>query len=298
MFDLRTLYEPRSVAEAVSMLVDHPEARVMAGGSDNLVKLRDGHLGGLDWVSIYAIDDLRRIEIDADGALRIGALASFASVADYPDVRRTAHSLADAVATIGGPQVRNIGTIGGNLCNGVPSADSASTCYAWDAVLELTGPGGVRTLPVADFYLSVGKVDLRPGELLTAIVVPRAHYAGYKGAYSKYAMRGAMDIATVNCSTTVRLTADARSVDDVRIAFGVAAPTPIRAPHGEDALRGRPTTQDAVNEAAAAALQDTRARDSWRASKAFREHLLEEIARRCLLKSIKRAGGEVVGVHS
>jgi len=297
MFDLRTLYEPRSVAEAVQMLVDHPDARIMAGGSDNLVKLRDGHLGGLDWVSIYAIDDLRRIEVDADGALRIGALASFTSVANSPDVRRCAHSLADAVATIGGPQVRNIGTIGGNICNGVPSADSASTCYAWDAVLELTGPDGVRTLPIADFYLSVAHVDLRPAELLTAIVIPRAHYAGYKGAYYKYSMRNAMDIATVNCSTTVRLSADADTVDDVRIAFGVAAPTPIRAPHGEDALRGRPTTRENVDAAASAAIEDTRARDSWRASKAFREQMLAEIARRCLLKSIKRAGGAVPGVH-
>ena len=132
---------------------------------------------------------------------------------------------------------------------------------------------------------------------LLMIVVPLVYIfaAAFAQGWRVYA-QNIMDPLTLHAIWLTVLVA--LIVVPVNIAFGVAAPTPIRAPRGEDALRGRPTTQDAVNEAAAAALQDTRARDSWRASKAFREHLLEEIARRCLLKSIKRAGGEVVGVHS
>ena len=293
MFDLKALYEPATVDEAVRLLVEHEGARVMAGGSDNLVKLRDGKLGGLEWVSIYGIDALRQIALDADETLRIGALCTFTQVAENDLVRRCVVSLPEALLTIGGPQVRNIGTIGGNLCNGVPSADSASTCFAWDARIELTGPDGVRVLPIADFYISAGKVDLRPTELMTAVLFPREAYTGFKGAFAKYAMRGAMDIATVNCSTTIKMSPDQATIEDARIAFGVAAPTPIRAPQGEAVLRGRRPTHDLVDAAAAAAIGDTRARDSWRASKAFREHMLEEMTRRCLLKSIKRAGGEI-----
>jgi len=293
MFDIKALYVPDTVEEALTLLADHPEAHIMAGGSDNLVKLRDGKLLGLEWVSIFGLDELRRITLDDDDTIRIGPLASFTEVARSPIVRGRVPSLAEAVLTIGGPQVRNVGTLGGNLCNGVPSADSASTCFAWDAEIELSTADAVRTLPIADFYITAGKVDLRPGELVTGVLVRRAAYQGWHGAYHKYAMRNAMDIATVNCSTTVRLSADRSTVADARIAFGVAAPTPIRAPHGEEALRGRPVSQATVDAAAKAAIADTRARDSWRAGKAFREHMLAEIARRCLTQSIVRAGGRL-----
>jgi xanthine dehydrogenase FAD-binding subunit len=293
MFDLKALYLPDTVEEALALLARHPDARVMAGGSDNLVKLRDGKLGGLEWVSIYGLDELRRISLEDDGTLRIGPLASLTAVSKSEIVRRHVGSLAEAVLTVGGPQVRNIGTIGGNLCNGVPSADSASTCFALDALIELTSADGVRVLPIAEFYVTAGKVDLQHGELVTGILIRPESYVGCHGAYYKYAMRNAMDIATVNCSTVVRLSPDAMIIEDARIAFGVAAPTPIRAPHGEDALRGQPVTMAVVEAAAKASIADTRARDSWRAGKAFREHMLAQIARRCLVKSIRRAGGDL-----
>ena len=291
MFDLKSLYLPESVDEALDLLAEHPAARIMAGGSDNLVKLRDGKLGGLEWVSIFQLDELRRIGLDADGTLRIGPLSSFTAVTRSEDVLTHVRSLAEAVATIGGPQVRNIGTIGGNICNGVPSADSASTCYAWDALIELRSATQTRTIPIADFYITAGKVDLRPGELMTGILIRRESYEGYAGAYHKYAMRGAMDIATVNCSVALKLSDDRFTIDDACIAFGVAAPTLIRALHGEEALRGRPITGEVVAAAAKASIADTHARDSWRAKKAFREHMLEVIAGRCIAKSIARAGG-------
>jgi len=292
MFDMRQMYVPETVAEALRLLADNPEARIMAGGSDNLVQLRDGKLGGLDWISIQGLDDLRQITLADDGTLRIGALCTFTQISENDLVRRCVPSLPQAVGSIGGPQVRNIGTIGGNISNGVPSADSASTCFAWDAKLELARVDGVRVIPISEYYISAGKVDRQPGELLTAVIFAKEAYQGYKGAFIKYAMRNAMDIATVNCSTNVKLAEDG-TIADARIAYGVAAPTPIRAPHGEDALKGQTPSKDAIYAAAKAAIEDTRARDSWRASKAFRLHLLEELTRRCLLTSIKRAGGEI-----
>lgn len=293
MYDIKTLHEAGSVAEAIQLLVDHPGAKILAGGSDILIKLRDGKLADLEVVSIQRMDDLRQITLAADGTLRIGSLCSFTQVAESDLVRKRVNSLPEAMLTIGGPQVRNIGTIGGNICNGVTSADSASTCFAWDAVLELIGPQGTRQVPIADFYLGAGVVDLQPAELATAIVFAPSAYQDYKGAYIKYAMRNALDIATVNCATSVRLSEDRRTVLDARIAFGVAGPTPRRAPHGEAVLNGQGVSLEQVDAAARAALADTAARDSWRAAKAFREHLLGELTRRCLIKSIKRAGGEL-----
>lgn len=293
MYDMKALYEAHSVREAITLLTDHPDARILAGGSDILVALRDGKHLGQEWVSIQRIDEMRRITMDEEGTLRIGALCSSSNITANDLVRRYAPSLGEAVATIGGPQVRNIATIGGNICNGVPSADSAATCFAWDAVMELEGPDGTRHVPIGEFYIRTKQVDIRPGEVVTAILITKDAYEGYKGAYFKYAMRNAMDIATCTCSTTVKMSADRETVENARIAFGVAGPIPCRAPHGEAAIRGKEPTKEAVLAAARAAIQDTNSRDSWRASKAFREHMLQEMARRCLIRSIKRAGGHL-----
>ena len=194
---------------------------------------------------------------------------------------------------VGGPQIRNIGTIGGNTCNGVTSADSASTLHAWDAIVEITGPDGVRRIPIHDFYIKAGVVDLRPGELQTAIIIPKEAYEGYKGHYIKYAMRNAMDIATTGCSVNVKLSADKKTMEDVRIAYGVAGPVPMRAPSAEAKGKGKPTTKAAIREFAQAVLEDINPRDSWRAAKDFRQHIAVVLAERALTESIRLAGGEI-----
>ena len=191
------------------------------------------------------------------------------------------------------PQLRNVGTIGGNVCNGVTSADSASTLLTLNALLELTGPDGRRTVPLCDFYRGPGKVDLAHGELLTAIRVAKADYEGFGGHYIKYAQRNAMDIATLGCAVHVKLDAEKRAVEELRLAFGVAAPTPVRCRAAEQAARGKavsPELFDAVSEAAAGEVNP---RTSWRASRAFRMQLVRELSRRALKQAIIHAGGAV-----
>ena len=194
---------------------------------------------------------------------------------------------------VGGPQIRNIGTIGGNTCNGVTSADSASTLFAWEAIVELTGPEGVRRVPIDQFYIKAGVVDLRPGEIQTAILIPRASYADTYGFYTKYAMRNAMDIATLGCSVNVRMAADGRTLERVRIAYGVAGPVPMRCPTAEAAACGQPYSPELAERFARAVLEDINPRDSWRAAKDFRQHIAVETARRGLTESVRRAGGDV-----
>ena len=291
MYDIKALYEAQSVQEAVSLRLEHPDAHIIAGGSDVLIKMREGKLAGCELLSIYGIDALRGVTMEEDGTIRIGSLTSFSHITKSPIIQEHINVLGEAVDQVGGPQIRNIGTIGGNTCNGVTSADSASTLLAWDAIVELTGKDGVRRLPIRDFYIKAGVVDLHPDEIQTAILIPKEAYAGYQGHYIKYAMRNAMDIATTGCSVNVKLSADKKTLEDVRIAYGVAGPVPMRCPTAEALAKGKAVSAEVVEAFGQAVLEDINPRDSWRASKAFRQHIAVELAKRALQKSIELAGG-------
>ena len=293
MYDLKALYEAGSVRDAVRLRLEHPQAQILAGGTDVLVQMREGKRAGAEFISIYGIDEMRGVSLDGEGSIRIGSLTSFSHITRDPIIQKYINVLGEAVDMVGGPQIRNAGTIGGNTCNGVTSADSASTLFAWDAVIELTGAEGVRRIPIQEFYLSAGKVDIRPDEIQTAILIPKASYQGCFGHYIKYAMRNAMDIATTGCSVNVVLSGDKKTIARARIAYGVAGPIPMRAPAAEAAAKDRPLTAETVEAFGAAVLEDIHPRDSWRASKAFREHIAVELARRCLTESVRLAGGEI-----
>ncbi len=292
MYDIKALYEAAGVRQAITLLQEHPAAKIIAGGSDVLVQMREGKLAGAELVSIYGIDELRGITMLEDGTIRIGSLTSFSHIAKHPIINEHIAVLGEAVDMVGGPQVRNIGTIGGNTCNGVTSADSGSTLVAYDAVMEVEGPAGQRLIPIGEWYVGAGRVSLQPGEIQTAIRIPKGSYAGYKGHYIKYAMRNAMDIATLGCSANVKLSADKKTIENARLAYGVAGPVPMRAPSAEAAVQGHAVSEAAIEAFAKAVEQDVKPRDSWRASKAFRLHLAEELAKRALREAIRLSGGE------
>ena len=291
MYDMKALYEAESVAHAIQLLQEHPDAQIIAGGSDVLVQMREGKRAGAELVSIYGLDELRGVKLEEDQTIRIGSLTSFSHITKDPIIQKYINVLGEAVDKVGGPQIRNIGTIGGNTCNGVTSADSASTLFAWDAIIELTGPEGIRRIPIQEFYIKAGKVDLKPAELQTAILIPRKSYEGYCGHYIKYAMRGAMDIATLGCSVNVKLSEDKRHLDDIRIAYGVAGPVPMRAIHAEQAGRGMEISAASIETIGDTVLEDVIPPDSWRASKAFREHISTVLCKRALKESIHLSGG-------
>ncbi len=196
---------------------------------------------------------------------------------------------------VGGPQIRAIGTIGGNTCNGVTSADSASTLMAWDAIIELTGPDGVRRVPIKDFYIKAKVVDIRPAEIQTAILIPKESYDNCFGHYIKYSMRNALDIATTGCSVNVRLSEDKKTFERVRIGYGVASPIPVRAPSAEEFINGKEITEENIKTFAETVLQDINPRNSWRAGRALRRHISVVMAERALRECIILAGGEING---
>jgi xanthine dehydrogenase FAD-binding subunit len=291
MYDLKALYQAGTVAEAVALRLAHPEAHIIAGGSDVLVQMREGKRAGVELISIQGLDELRGVSMETDGTLRIGSLTSFSHITRDPLIQQHINVLGEAVDQVGGPQIRNIGTIGGNTCNGVTSADSASTLFAYDAIVELTGPDGVRRQPISEFYIKAGKVDLREGEIQTAILIPKESYERTCGHYIKYAMRNAMDIATLGTSVNVRLSADKKTVERARVAFGVAGPVPLRAETAERAAAGQPVSLQLAETFAQAVKEDINPRDSWRAARDFRMHIAVESARRAFLESVKLAGG-------
>ena len=295
MYDMKALYEAASVENAVALRLEHPEAQIIAGGSDVLVQMREGKRAGKELISIQKISSMRGVSIDEQENIRIGSLTTFSHITRDPIIVEKLNVLGEAVDMVGGPQIRNAGTIGGNTCNGVTSADSASTLFAWDAIIELTGKSGKRYLPIQDFYLKAGTVDINvaEGEIQTAILIPKASYEHTKGCYLKYGMRNAMEIATTGCSVNCRLSADKTAFDRVRIAYGVAGPVPMRAPAAEEFINGKPITMENIEEFSRKVLEDINPRDSWRASKAFRLHIAVEMAKRCLIESVKRCGGDV-----
>ena len=293
MYDIHQLYEASSVEHAISLRLEQPQAKIISGGSDILIGIRAGQLAGCDLISLYGLDDLRGVSKDDDGSIRIGALTSFSHLENDPLIQELIPVLGQAAGTVGGPQIRNIGTIGGNTCNGVTSADTASTLLAHDAIMELTGSEGVRLVPLTEFYRGAKKVDLRPDEIATAVLIRPQDYQGYQGCYMKYAMRDAMDIATSGCSVNIKLSDDKKIIQDARISYGVAGPVPLRTRTAEEAVKGKPVSADSVQAFAAGALEDVNPRTSWRATKEFRLQIQGELASRCLTEAIRRAGGKI-----
>lgn len=293
MYDIKALYEARSVAEAIGLRLEHPEAVVIAGGSDVLIKLREGKLRDAELISIRGIDELRGVVQRADGELRIGPLTTFSQLMEDGLIRSRVFALGEAAGEVGSPQIRNIGTIGGNICNGVTSADTASTLFAYDAQMELTGASGTRRLGIADFYLGPGRTDVGPDEVLTGICISRDSCDDAFGKYIKYSMRQALDIATLGCSVNVRLSGDKKTLARLRVAYGVAGPVPCRCPKAEAEFTGAPCADETARAFAKAAVAEIQPRDSWRASRAFRRHIAEECAYAALRESVQRAGGEL-----
>lgn len=290
MYDIEKLFLAKSVPEALKALAADPDSVVICGGSDVLIKIREGKLAGCSLVSIHDIPELEGVRME-DGGLWIGPGTTFAHVTKNPLIQQFVPALGDAVDQAGGPQLRNIGTIGGNVCNGVTSADSAATLLSLNAELEITGLDGVRKVPLEQFYRGPGKVDLAHGELLTGIRIAKQNYEGFGGHYIKYAQRNAMDIATLGCAVHVSLSGG--KIKELRLAFGVAAPTPIRCHQTEALSQGKVPTGELLRELGASACTEVNPRTSWRASKEFRLQLVKELTARGVKQAILNAGGTI-----
>ena len=185
MFDIKSFYEASSVEDAVRALSADPDSEVISGGTDVLIRVREGKDAGKGLVSIHNIPELKGIEMEENGTILIRPATSFSHITNDPIIKKHLNMLGEAVDQVGGPQVRNTATIGGNICNGATSADSASTMCALNAVLTLQGPEGTRDVPITEFYTGPGRTVRKQNEVCTAFLIRREDYEGWEGHYIK-----------------------------------------------------------------------------------------------------------------
>jgi carbon-monoxide dehydrogenase medium subunit len=278
---------PGSVDECLQILaVRGPDTKVVAGGTDLLPQLKNGVLKPGWVVDLSAVAELRTISDAPDGGLRIGASVTARELELDPRVRSRFAALAESAAMVGSVQVRNLATLGGNLCNAAPSADMAPPLLALDADAVIAGPSGRRRVSMASFFLGVRRTVLAPGELLLEIVVP-APGPQSGGNYLRHTPRRELDIAVVGVASQVTLAAGKCTA--ARIALAAVAPVPLRATDAEQALVGQPLTPPQIERAAELASGAARPIDDHRGSIEFRNHLVRVLTRRTLTTALARA---------
>ena len=286
---------PTTLEAALAILASDEAACPVAGGTDLVVAARQGRKPLP--ISIVAID--RIVELDRheviDGALVLGALASHDWLAASPEVGATWTALADAASIVGSPATRGTGTIGGNLMNASPAAETAAPLVVLDARATLVAAGGVsRSIAVADLATGPGRTAAVRGELLTVVTVPRPA-AGSGSAYIRLEYRRAMEIAVVGAAALVTLSRDGR-IAAARVALTAVAPTIVRAPDAEAALVGAAADGATFRTAGAAAAAAARPIDDVRASADYRRAMLAVVVARTLGAAAARARGEPIPI--
>lgn len=280
--------EPHTVAEAVSLLSENNgRARVIAGGTDliNLIRTRRirprcvvdiGHIPGLDYV-----------EYDDNGALSIGALTTIRNLERSADLKARHPVIAQAAAQLGSVAVRNVGTIGGNLCHASPAAETAPALIGLGARLKITGPAGERVVALEDFFTGPGQTVLQRGEMVVQIQVPPIP-PHTKGAYLKHSIRGTADLAIVGVAAIA--TWDGGRCRNVKIVLGAVAPTPMRARGAEAALEGKEMDDVLIANAARAAADEARPITDVRASADYRKEMVKLFTRRAIREAVSGEG--------
>lgn len=281
-------HEPTSIADAVALGARFGEAgRFLAGGTDLMIQMRRGRVAPRHVLSLHRVAGLDRIE--EDDAVRLGALVTHRSIERCPHFQGGLRALVEGAEVVGGHQIRNVATVGGNIVNASPAADVVPVLLALDATVTWLGPDGERTLPLASFLTGLGQTERRPGDLLTSIrfdrLPPRA-----ATAFLKAGRRKAMEISVV--CVAVRLTLDAADArcQEARIALGAVAPTTIRARAAERALEGQPLTDEVLRRAGRLAAGECAPIDDVRASARYRRLLVETLVPRALARCLERVG--------
>lgn len=238
-----------------------------------MVQLAAGALDSRQFVSLWGLDELRRIEVGA-GAVSIGAMATYSDIRRHETLEREFPLLGRAARETGGPANQNRGTIGGNIANGSPAADTPPALLVYDAELELASVRGRRRVAYDRFHRGYRQMDLAPDEIIVSVRVPRGR-SGWHQHYRKVGPRRAQAISKVCFAGAVRL--EGRTVADVRIAFGSVAPTPIRAANAERSLRGALLAPPAMEAAAHALASDLAPIDDIRSTARYRGRVAQNL---------------------
>jgi CO/xanthine dehydrogenase FAD-binding subunit len=236
-------------------------------------------------INLKKIKGLDKISFSKKEGLRIGALVTWSTLLSSKPIHQYYPILRETASLIGCPQIRNIGTIGGNICHASPSADSAPALMIYEAQCVVAGPGRERIIPIEEIFAGVQKISLKQGEILTGFHIPTPDTES-KGCYLKFSPRKAMDLPIVGVGVLVRTSNG--TFQDVRIALGAVAPTPIRAKKAERFLSGKTIDDDTIRKAAEEAANESKPITDMRASREYRLGLVKELTYRAITLSISK----------
>ncbi|MBW2096474.1 MAG: xanthine dehydrogenase family protein subunit M [Deltaproteobacteria bacterium] len=278
-------YRPSTLKGALSLLrVYDGEAKVLAGGTDLLISMKmKGQVPGAI-INLKGIEKLKGASF-SNGMLKIGALSTIHSLCNLSDKLQIPSMFATACGSLGTPQVRNIATVGGNLCNASPAADLSPSLLALEAKLRIVCPTGERTVPISNFFLGPGEAELRRNEILADIEIPVEPRAF--GVYLKHSLRRSTDLAVVGVAVSLLFGGDSHRVKEASIALGAVAPTPIRARTAEGILKGEKISKKLIQRAARAAVKESKPISDVRASADYRKEMIRVLTERALWMAVR-----------
>ena len=278
--------EPKTMEEAVSLLSRHKEAaKVIAGGTDLLIQLKKGEVLPRYIINMKCIPNQDIITYDEKEGLRIGALATIHSIEVSPVICQKFSVLAQAAGELGTLQIRSCATIGGNLCNAAPSAETAPALLVLGARVKIVGAGGGRTVPIENFFTGPGQTVLHPDEILSEIQVPNLPPRS-GSVYIARTVRKALDLAIVGVAVVT--TFDGDILRDVKIALGSVAPIPIRARRAETVIRGQRLDAALLDEAGLAASEEASPIDDVRSSAEYRRKMIRVLEARAIRQAAEQ----------
>lgn len=275
------VFRPKTVQEAIELLAQHPEdAKVLAGGTDIMNKMKRRTLVPKYLVSLNNIDGLDSITYEND-ELHIGARVTYSKIVANEIIQEKYPIIAQAAALTASAPVRSAGTLMGNICNAVPSADSAPPLLVLGGKVQVVGPKGFRTVPMEDFILCPHKCCLAADEIATEVIVPAPEG---KAEYQKMQLRNEGDLAMVGVAVRYLPAADGETCEVLRVGLGAVGPTPLRAKTAEAAMEGKKVTPELIEQVAALAMDDASCIDDIRATAEYRREVIRVFMIRALSK--------------
>lgn len=273
--------KPKRLEEAYAYLESlGPDGIPLAGGTDVIPSIKDNLITPRFLINLNSVNGLSGINDNGDH-VTIGALTTLSDVVESQILAEKLPVLRQAAAQMASVHIRNIGTIGGNLCNASPSADMAPSLLVLNARVRIGSLSGAKEVALEDFFTGPGKTCLEPGELLNEIIIPRMNLNS-RAVYLKYSLRKAMDLATVGVAVKIKVNTNEKIIEDCKIALGAVAPVPFRAKKAEAKIIGQKIKNEIIIKAADEAAKEARPIDDIRSSAAYRCKMVRVFVKRAL----------------
>ena len=283
-------HSPETVEEAIALLDQYGQkAKVLAGGTDLIPEMKWGEYRPEHIIALSRVSGLDRIEYDEESGLKLGALCKIANIEKSDIIRGYYPLLSQAASVLASMEIRNRGTVGGNLCTAAPSADMPPSLLVLEARAVIASKKGERVLPLDEFFMGPKETVLKQGEILVRLEIPPMK-PNSGGEYIKFGRRKAMEIAMIGVAALMTMEPEDNRCIDAKLALATAAPTPFRAKEAESMLRGKKLDADTIMAAAQKASQEASPRTSWRTTEEYRRDLIPVLTRRAIQAALNKIG--------